>query len=243
MTDSAAALGLAVPAYFHPAVARRDWRRLVELAHLIRFVIVNVHNGPGEDLDPTYVPVIDALRAAGIRTIGYIDTDYGSRDAAELGREARTYRERYGVDGVFLDQVSSSLEELDHFAQCVVAVKTAGAQYVVLNPGSEPHPGYVDLANVTVTFEGSWAEYRSLTVPTWMQRYPQKRFCHLVHSLPKKYFADALDLAANRHAGGIFLSDGRGANPWDRLPTPLPRELTRLRSQESRAAQSSTLKP
>lgn len=209
----------------------------------MRFVIVNVHNGPGAELDPTYPPVIDALQEAGIRTIGYIDTDYGRRDPADLGREARTYRERYGVEGVFLDQVSSGLDELDHFAQGVVAVKTAGAQFVVLNPGTEPHPGYVDLANVTVTFEGSWAEYRSLTVPEWMRRYPAKRFCHLVHSLPKKHFADGLDIAASRHVGSVFLSDGRGANPWGHLPTPLPRELTRLRAQAGHSGQTSTLRP
>ena len=234
MTDSADALSLAVPAYLHPAVAPRDWTRLVNLAHLMRFVIVNVHNGPGEDLDPTYVPVIDALKEAGIRTIGYIDSDYGRRDPAELGREARTYRERYGVDGVFLDQVGSDLEKLDHFAQCVVAVKTAGAHFVALNAGTTPHPGYVDLANVTVTFEGSWAEYRRLEEPEWTRRYARKRFCHLVHSLPTRQFPAALDVAASRHVGSVFFSDGKGENPWDRLPPALRRELARVRGQASR---------
>jgi hypothetical protein len=243
LTDSTAALSLAVPAYFHPVVAPRDWRRLGELAHLMRFVIVNVHNGPGENLDPPYLPVIDALKAAGVRTIGYIDTDYGRRDPAELGREARTYRERYGVEGVFLDQVSSGLDELDHFAQSVVAVRTAGAHFVVLNPGTDCHPGYVDLANVTVTFEGSWAEYRSLRVPDWMHRWPKKRFAHLVHSVPKKHFSDALELAAGRHVDSVYFSDGRGANPWGHLPTPLPRELNRARVLDGRSSQRGTLRP
>jgi hypothetical protein len=241
LTDSVADLSLAVPAYFHPVDAPRDWQRLSNLAHLARFVIINVHNGPGEELDPTYVPVIESLQSAGIRTVGYIDSDYGRRDPAELGREARVYRERYGVEGVFLDQVTSDLEQLDHFAQCVVAVKTAGAPFVVLNPGTTPHPGYVDLANVTVTFEGSWAEYRSLEEPEWTHRYPAKRFCHLVHSLPDKQFPVALREAATRHVGSVFFSDGRGDNPWDRLPPPLRRELSHVRAHAAKEERGSTV--
>jgi len=203
---------------------------------MIRFVIINVHNGPGDELDPTYVPVVEALKAARIRTIGYVDTDYGSRDPAEVGREAGTYRERYGVDGIFMDQVSSDLDMLDHYAQCVVAAKTAGAPFVVLNPGVEPHPGYIDLANVTVTFEGSWDQYQEAAVPDWMRRYPRKRFCHLVHSVPDEHIGTGLELAAERHVGSIFVSEGSGANPWGHVPESLATELSRVRAQASHSA-------
>jgi hypothetical protein len=192
---------------------------------MTRFVIINVHNGPGEIADATYLPVIEALRAAGIRTIGYVDTNYGLREPAEIGKEVRTYRDRYGLEGVFMDQVSNGLDQLDHYAQCVVAARTAGAPFVVLNAGSEPHPGYVDLANVTVTFEGPWAEYATLRTPEWVHRYPSSRFCHLVHSLPRSRFGEGVALAAQRHVGGVFLTDGRGSNPWDRIP---PRLITEL---------------
>ena len=32
-----------------------------------------------------------------------------------------------------------------------MAARARGADYVILNPGTAPHPGYLDLANVTVT--------------------------------------------------------------------------------------------
>jgi len=233
MSDSAATLSLAVPAYFHPAVSPSDWQRLVGLAHMIRFVIINVHNGPGEVLDPTYLPVVEAFRAAGIRTVGYVDTNYGRRQPADIGRDVRTYRDRYRVEGVFMDQVSNGLDQLDYYAQCTVAARTAGAPFVVLNAGAEPHPGYVDLANVTVTFEGAWAEYAALRIPDWMHRYPSSRFCHLVHSLPHGCFADGLDLAAKRHVGSVFLTDGRGSNPWDHVPPLLLAELAEARAREA----------
>lgn len=238
MTSPAVPLTLAVPAYFHPAVAPKKWARLVPLAASTRFVIVNVHNGPGEQLDTTYLPVIDALQAAGIRTLGYVDTDYGRREPAVIEQEAATYRQRYGLHGVFLDQVSSGLDQLDHYAQCVVAARTAGAPFVVLNAGSEPHPGYIDLANITVTFEGPWSEYQALRVSDWVRRYPAKRICHLVHSTPRDAFRRGLDLAAQRHVGSVFFTDGRGANPWDRVPSGLIKEFARSRAHNEQLVEN-----
>ncbi len=228
--DLAAALSLAVPAYFHPAVAPKVWQRLPGLAHMLRFVVLNVHNGPGEALDPHYVSIVEPLQAAGVRIVGYVDTDYGRRSPAEVAHAVGTYRHRYGVEGVFLDQVSAGLDQLDHYAQCVLAARTCGARFVVLNPGTHPHPGYVDLANVTVTFEGTWAHYVSLSVPEWVHRYPSSRFCHLVHSLPRASFAEGLHLAAERHVRSVFLTDSRGANPWDHVPAFLTGELELLQS-------------
>jgi hypothetical protein len=230
MSDSAAALTLAVPAYFHPAVAASDWRWLAGMAHMLRFVIMNVHNGPGATLDTTYGPAVEELKAAGVRVIGYVDTNYGRVPPAEVARHVTTYRDRYGLEGAFLDQTSAGLDQLDHYAQCVLAARTAGARFVVLNPGTHPHPGYVDLANVTVTFEGTWTEYVTLSVPEWVHRYPSSRFCHLVHSLPHAGFEDGLHLAAERHVGSVFLTDRRGANPWDRMPLRLRGELAKART-------------
>ena len=236
MNSPVSSLSLAIPAYFHPAVAPNDWSRLTELAPVIRFVIVNVHNGPGEALDPLYVPAVKALQAAGVRAVGYVDTDYGRREPADIGREVSAYRERYEISGVFMDQVSNGLDQLDHYAQCVAAARTAGAPFVVLNAGTEPHRGYVDLANVTVTFEGPWSEYEALRTPDWVHRYPASRFCHLVHSLPRDRFAEGLELAAQRHVGGIFLTDGLGSNPWDRVPPLLVDELEASRNNDQSVA-------
>ncbi|MFZ0160761.1 MAG: spherulation-specific family 4 protein [Kineosporiaceae bacterium] len=225
-----AALSLAVPAYFHPAVTRKVWQRLPRLAHVLRFVVLNVNSGPGDAVDPHYVPVVAKLQAAGVRVVGYVDTDYGRRTPGEVARDVDTYHHRYGVEGVFLDQVTTGLDQLDHYAQCVLAARTHGSRFVVLNPGAHPHPGYVDLANVTVTFEGPWAQYVPLSPPEWVHRYPSSRFCHLVHSLPRCSFAQGLRLAAGRHVGSAFLTDSRGANPWDHVPALLTGELELARS-------------
>ncbi len=213
--------GLAVPAYVHPSVDPQLWVRLTETAADLRFVVVNVHNGPGEELDPAYPPVVERLRLARVRMVGYIDTDYGRRAVQDVAEQARVWVTRYGVRGVFLDQVVADLAHLEYYAACALACRAAGAQFVVANPGMNCHPAYADLANVTVTFEGSWAQYQRYKPSPELLDQPAQRFCHLVYDVPVGRIAEGPQRAAARHAGSVFFTDGRGTNPWDRLPESL----------------------
>jgi hypothetical protein len=215
-------LDLLAPAYVHPLEDPGAWERLVALAPALRAVVVNVHDGPGEEEDPAYTTVLERLGETGVRIVGYVDTGYGRRAGADITADVETWLARYGVHGVFLDQVSSSLELLDHYAEVTVAARARGADYVVLNPGTAPHPGYLDLANVTVTFEGSWADYRRLEEPEWVRRVPASRFAHLVHGVPHAAAVHAaVRLARRRHARTVYVTTGTGANPWNRVPEPL----------------------
>jgi hypothetical protein len=219
---------LLVPAYFHPAVADEQWERLADPGQPLRLVVINVNSGPGEVVDPSYLPVVAALHTAGVRLAGYVDSDYGRRPLADVAAEVRAYLRRYQVSGLFLDQVSAGFDDLDLYAQYVVTARSAGASFVVLNPGTHPHPGYVDLANITVTFEGTWADYQQLTVPDWAYRKPARRLAHLVHSMPADAFDATLALASRRNVGTVFLTDGRGANPWDHYPAALTAAMAPL---------------
>jgi hypothetical protein len=223
-------LDVLVPAYAHPLADPAAWQRLVTLAPSLRAVIVNVHNGPGEAEDAAYPDVLKALQEAGVRTVGYVDTDYGRRPIGEVVADVETWLARYDVRGVFLDQVASGLDLLDQYADITVAARARGADYVVLNPGAVPHPGYLDLANVTITFEGPWRDYRKLTEPEWVRRLPPARFAHLVHEVPD---AEALGAAFGRarrhHVRTFYATTGGGTNPWSVIPP----ELVELLSGDS----------
>ncbi len=214
-------LQLGVPAYAYPGTRPALWDRLLDIAPHLRFVVVNVHNGPGAKTDPAYAAAIDRLRAAGVCLVGYVDTDYARVSPARVARAAGIWRRRYGVRGVFLDQVAGDLAHLEYFAACAVGVRAAGAPFVVANPGTDCHPGYADLANVIVSFEGRWSTYQQYSPPAWMLERPADRFCHLVHSTPTRRLPTVADLAAGRHAGTVFFTDGAGANPWQRVPDGL----------------------
>jgi Spherulation-specific family 4 len=212
-------LDLLVPAYVHPLEDPGAWDRLVSLAPVLRAVVVNVHDGPGDEPDPAYPKVLERLVDAGVRIVGYVDSDYGRRALAEITADVEVWLSRYGVHGVFLDQVASGLDLLDHYADVTVAARSRGADFVVLNPGTTPHAGYLDLANVTVTFEGSWTDYRRLEEPEWARSVPASRFAHLVHGVSfTSGLTAAVRQAARRHVGTVYVTPGTGANPWNQVP-------------------------
>lgn len=224
--EPARPVDLGVPAYFHPSVDPDAWERLSGAGRTVRFVVVNVHSGPGAVIDPAYPAVLESLRAARVRMVGYVDTDYGRRPVNDVVEEAALWVARYGVHGVFLDQVSGEFAHLQYYAACALGARAAGAQFVVVNPGSDCDRGFADLANVIVTFEGTWRSYLEYLPQPWMWGMPAERFCHLVHDVPLKAVRRSLHLAASRHAGTAFFSTGRGANPWDRFPRPLASAAT-----------------
>lgn len=225
VVDARVAVGLrvtlGVPAYVHPSVDPQLWVRLARAAAQLRFVVVNVDSGPGKLLDPAYPPVIALLRSARVRMAGYVDTDYGRRSVQEVVDEARLWVTRYGVRGVFLDQVAGDLAHLEYYAACALGARAAGAQFVVANPGMDCHPAYAELANVTVTFEGTFAEYSRYRPSAAMLAQPAERFCHLVYDVPHARLAEGPHRAAARHAGSVLFTDGSGTNPWDRVPQAL----------------------
>ena len=215
------ALDYAVPAYFHPAVARHEWHVLATHAAELRFVVVNVHNGVGDHFEALYSEVTEELLAAGVRLVGYVDSAYGERPVSEIVAEAHAYQDRYAITGVFLDQASSDLESLTQYEKYLLGLRAAGTRFVVLNPGVHPHPGYIDLANVTVTYEGSWEEYEQMVEPPWVLSRPPSRFCHLVYETPWAIGADPVSAMAGRHTRTVCLTEGEAPNVWGRLPTVL----------------------
>jgi hypothetical protein len=212
---------LAVPVYVHPQTNPQLWRRLADAAAYLRFVVVNVHSGPGEQLDPSYPEAIERLREVRIRPIGYVNTCYGDRPVQEVIDDARTWVTRYGVQGVFLDHAAGGFGHLEYYGAAALGARSTGAQFVVLNPGTHCHPGYADIANVIVTFEGAWEDYLRHRPKEWQLRLPAPRFCHLVHDVPGQRLSEGPTLAAARHAGTVLLVDGAGHSPWGQLPDEL----------------------
>ena len=220
-------LMLGVPAYFHPLDDPAAWQRMTALAPLLRFVVVNPHNGPGSGPEPGYAQPARLLAAAGVRTVGYVDTGYGSSPVADVAEQVAAYRSWYAVHGVLLDQVSSGLADVDRYQSYATSARAAGARFIVLNPGTLPHPAYLALADVVITFEGPWPVYRVLPRPDWVLRWPATRFCHLVYDIPADSIGAAVHAATRQHAATVYLTNGNGPNPWQHLPTFLTPALLR----------------
>jgi hypothetical protein len=237
---------LAVPAYFHPRTEPESWARLAALGPSrsdgsgrdepsggpcagpgadpdppLGFAVMNPDSGPGTEPDPAYRPVISAVTASGGRVIGYADTAYGRRPSGAVLRDLAAYRAWYGLTGVFFDQVPSAAHQLAKYRRLVAGARRIGFDFVVMNPGVTPSPGFAQLADVLVTFEGEWNAYCDYLVADWMRGYPRERFCHLIHSAGPTALAEMRARAESNHVGVVYATELTGSNPWAALCSEL----------------------
>lgn len=207
--------GVAVPAYFHPLREAVDWTRLCAAPRL-GLVVINPASGAGLAPDVSYRPVCVALRRrSGVAVAGYVDTAYADRPLREVLDEIAAYRRYYGIDAVFVDQVTSDVATLGYYAHLAEQLRRRGVGPIVFNPGVLPDAGYRAIADVVVTFEGPWSAYRRRRVPdppgagrTW----------HLVHDTPADQQRRAWRRTRRLGAGYAYVTDRRMPNPWDGLP-------------------------
>ena len=154
---------LAVPAYFHPAVAAADWAVLAQPHRGLRAVILNVADGPGT---PSTRAVRGRCRGpvGGHAVLGYVDTGYGDRPVASILAELRRYRSWYGTSGFFFDQRRLGRDAPAALPRAHPAAagrgRPGGAQSAACTP-ARPTP--ISPTRL-VTFEGPWSAYEAATV-------------------------------------------------------------------------------
>ncbi|WP_328772190.1 spherulation-specific family 4 protein [Streptomyces sp. NBC_00286] len=209
---------LLVPYYEHPSVRPAEWEAIVAAAPRLYGVVLNPASGPGEVPDSAFAEIAERLRAAEVRVFGYVDTAYGRRPRAEVAADLTRHRDWYGTNGAFLDQVATGLGEFGHYQRLATAAWGAGCDTLVFNHGAPPHVAYGRLADVLVTFEGSWETYRTLRPAPW-KGGSRTRLCHLVYGVPPG--ARVGELAHARGATVHCAVPGTGAHPWGTLPHAL----------------------
>lgn len=218
---------LLVPLYVHPATDPASWQALVTAAPHLYGVVLNAADGPGKAPDPAFAAASRALRAAGVRVLGYVDMAYGERESGPVTDDVARHRDWYGADGCFFDRAAPGRRDLRRTRQLVRSARERGATTVVLNPGVHPTTsGYVGAADLLVTFEGHWSTYlRSFEAPSWTARHSPDRFCHLVYGVPPSLARLAARTALRRGAAVHCAVPGAGPNPWTRPPGFPPGEV------------------
>jgi Spherulation-specific family 4 len=213
-----------IPAYLPPA-ALLD---LAKHAPAPRLLVVNPASGPGAQPQPAYRRAIKAARESGARVLGYVPTTFGARPADAVVADAGRYATWYGVDGVFLDEVSHDPAQLPYYRALSARLRAAGVTFVALNPGTVPARGYLALADVVVTFEGPFADYatRVAQTPGWLRALPLDRTAHLVYATSREQLDELL--REPRRAGYLYATSGTPPDPWGVLPPYLGDEEARL---------------
>ena len=205
-----------IPAYVPP----HELAGLAAGANRPRMVVVNPDSGPGAEEGRAYGEAVRTLQAAGIRVLGYVPTTYGVRPLADVLADVRRYLAWYRVDGIFFDETSSDAALLPYYRALGRQARGGLDRVVVLNPGVPPAAGYFDIADIVVTFEGSYAAYAGAmeATPDWLRRMRADRVAHLIYGATR---AEALDAAGEAAAGYVYVTSGAMPNPWRSLPTYL----------------------
>lgn len=226
---------IAVPSYFYPGPL---WTQLEAAAPPVGLAIINPNSGPGTASNPAYVNQVQQTQARGITVLGYVFTQYGARPQTQVTADIDAYFSFYGVDGIFLDEVSTDCAFQSYYVglSSYIKAKNPAKQLVsVLNPGVQTNECYMTAGDILVTFEGTYKTYtQPYAAPAWVRNYPASRFWHLVYATPTAgEMAQAIRLSKQRNAGWIYVTPADLPNPWDTLPPDA------YWGEEQRAVQSS----
>ena len=207
---------IAVPAYFYPGAC---WSRAISSRPVPNIMIMDVtSSGAGSAPDPNYQVTVSRAQAAGIKVLGYANTDYAQRSAAAVEADVRNYAAWYHITDFFLDEASSSSDSIGYYRQLTDYIrKVHPGALVMLNPGIYPDRQYMSLGDVMLVYEDTYANYVNLQVPGWAGKYPAARFAHVIYATPGSQLASVIRMSEGRHAGYVYVTDNAGSNPYGSL--------------------------
>jgi hypothetical protein len=221
-----------VPAYFYP-VGNPYWSELDAAATQMSVTaILNPDSGPGSSADPNYVTAVNNLEAAGGHVLGYVYTSYGSRSLAAVEADVNLYVSFYHINGIFFDEQSTSPAEVSYYNQLYNYVKSLNPAYEVFaNPGTNTVQAYLTAptADTLVTFEDTANAYATYSPASWTNTYSPDHFANIVHTeaTTAGMLAD-LQLAQERNAGYVYVTDDTLPNPYDSLPSYWDQEVAAI---------------
>jgi Spherulation-specific family 4 len=253
------ALELLVPAYFYPSSnpSLSYWDELTAAAvtGVKVTAIINPNNGVGASQNSDYVAAVDAFRVAGGKVLGYAYTCYGgalcspglptTKTTADVVAEAAKYANWYGVDGLFLDEMSNQLSDLPYYTTLAAQLRTAHPAWkLVGNPGTSTPVDYLATADTLVTFERGSASYAGAATQPWMTTADPSRQAHLHYNVSTAaQMQTLLNEAVSRRAGYIYITDDRylpgdptATNPWDTLPSYWAEEVAAVNAANAVSA-------
>jgi hypothetical protein len=209
---------LMAPAYFYPPTGL--WDPLIEQGSALGFIILNPDSGVHTKHDWRYDAPLAKARAAGIRVVGYIQTDYGERPPSAVIDEMERYREWYGVTSFFLDEADTNPVSIELYREMSDHAHAMGG-ITLFNFGYHPHPAYMEVADYLVTFEDAASVYVDYELPAWIHEFPAHRFIQMVYGVNEDNIDTVLAKTRESNAGFVWITDDHinTGSPYNTLPT------------------------
>lgn len=215
-----------------------EWDTVRQHADQVKAVVFNPNNGVGAAKDGAYAELRKEMRALGILVLGYVytasgpiggDRVYSNRDPAQVLHEVRQWKEWYGVDGIFFDEVATGDFKVPYGRRTVGTARgVIPGAFIILNFGTVPDEAWKEVDAVMCVTEKRQSTYLTEPFPSWTEGVDPERLLDIVYEVTDVPAVMAR-FTANGH-GMIYLTDVPGPDPqysvdrtlWPPEPTPAP---------------------
>jgi hypothetical protein len=244
MFTAAMAVGqsrIGVPSYQNPG--SREWTAWAKPgAKAVGIMIVNLNNGDDGNYYSSVDHAIRDARKQGILVLGYTYTGYGARDPKIVRQRIYAVYRNYLVDGIFFDEAPTDCNAANQYFPTAFLYyesltnyvrEQGGARITVLNPGTySPSDCWMGITNILMNWEDQGlASYQDYYVDfAWVHKYPPDRFWHIVYGMSADQLQTALELAKQRNAGWVYLTQETG-NPYASPPDFWAKETSTVKHQ------------
>jgi len=199
--------------------------------------IMNPDNGPGTDPIEDYVQATTAFKNVGGWLLGYVFSCFGgeactdpgeTRTADDVVNQALLYDNWYGpLRGVFIDQVSSNLNDFDFYQNIVQQIKNEKPDWIIVaNPGVPVDQKFLDIFDIIVVADNN------LTTPapgvSWATSFSPYRQANFWSEVPLETMPAVVANARSQNVGYIYVTDGSSPDPFDTLSSYFAELLAQL---------------
>lgn len=201
---------------------RRQWSAVIEAKKRfpdVGFIVaINPASGVGSQFNATYQGWVKSLKDVGCIVIGYIPTGWGRNALSNVKDQIDKYIEWYSVDGLMLDEMSSSSTHIPYYTEITDYAKSKGLKYVKGNPGvlvPEDMINCVD--NVAIYENAGYPDYQNW--PAWFTKYSPDKYSIVAYNIQTLDKTKILEIA--KRVGVIYITPDILPNPYDTIPSNL----------------------
>ncbi len=198
------------------------WDKLISLNIDRLIAVVNPDNGAGTTKSLFYEDIINRLIINNKIPIGYIPTNYGSRNIDDVKNELDRWLAFYpNIEGFFIDEVSGNINDYQYYEEIFFYIKSKGDFFTVLNVGSYPNESYFNIADNIVVYEG---DVNNLNISV-CDSYSNKSSIIVYNGTE----TDMENIIKNSNCNYVYITDDNLPNPYDTLPTYIDIEVETIK--------------
>src|SRR5438445_780385 len=175
--------GVIVPLYSHSLYPTLVASKILH-PNVDFIAIVNPNSGPGLITNTIFTAAILAMKAVGIKVIGYVPTKYGARALASVKSDIDSWVTFYpDIVGINFDEFATSAGQEVYYDTINKYAKSKGLSLTVGNPGAPTPTTYDGLVDIITIYESSGLPPIS-TLSVMKTDFTKSKLGYLAHTVP-----------------------------------------------------------